>query len=117
MCYYQPTLIKISKERLDFIHQHNSNKELRKMCDNLFYKALKNTKQQKIKQCFEYKNNKEFKKIVDRDIQIDAEQQTNKTFGRRNDKKNKRQEKCFLQKIRKILASFSNCIERIFTQK
>jgi hypothetical protein len=48
-------------------------------------------------------------------IRIINNGQTNKTFRRRNDKKNKRQEKCFLQKIGKILASFSNCIKRIFT--
>ena len=53
-----------------------------------------------------------FKLIIE-----DEEYETNKTIGRRNDKKNKGQEKCFLQKIRKILASFSNCFERIFAQK
>ena len=53
-----------------------------------------------------------FKLIIE-----DEEYETNKTFRQRNDKKNKGQEKCFLQKIRKILASFSNCIERIFAQK
>lgn len=63
-----------------------------------------------------YTNNKEFREVVDR-ITQDAKNKTNKTFGRRNDKKNKRQEKCFLQKIGKILASFSNCFKRIFTQK
>ena len=68
-------------------------------------------------ECLEkYTNNKEFKELVDR-INDEAKQQTSKTFRRRNDKKNKGQEKCFLQKIRKILASFSNCFKRIFTQK
>ena len=51
-----------------------------------------------------------------KDIMSDEnDKQTNKTFRRRNDKKNKRKEKYFLQKIRKILKSFSNCIKRIFT--
>jgi hypothetical protein len=44
MCIYQPTLIKISKERLDFIKLYNSNKELRQICDNLYYKVLNNEK-------------------------------------------------------------------------
>ena len=63
-----------------------------------------------------YTNNKEFRDLINR-ISQDAEEQTNKTFRRRNDKKNKGQTKCFLQKIRKILASFSNCFKRIFAQK
>ena len=63
-----------------------------------------------------YANNKEFRKLINR-ISQDAKNETNKTFRRRNDKKNKRQEKCFLQKIRKILKSFSDCVERIFAQK
>ena len=50
-------------------------------------------------------------------IMEDSKNETNKTFRRRNDKKNKRKEKCFLQKVGKILESFSNCIERIFARK
>ena len=50
-------------------------------------------------------------------IMEDSKNETNKTFRRRNDKKNTWQEKCFLQKIGKILASFSNCFKRIFAQK
>jgi len=64
----------------------------------------------------EYINNKEFRDLIDRALQ-DAEQKTSKTFRQRNDKENKRQEKYFLQKIRKILESFSNCVKKIFAKK